>query len=525
MPINMQGAWTVSVKLREPGSRPQRFTISGAATGNGTYAGAVATPPVAVTGNAWAITIENDPGGGFIPSFDQITFPVQSGGQYSFDIQGNDDDVDPVFDDLILTCRTPVTLGDYLIYGHASHYSDSCIFNPCNRFHLVIDTYAALTRALQNPTLHAAIATIYPQRVKPVPPGPGPDPGPFKKLVIPLRDETAIPPQFAQVSTLRAPSQSPAGAESEAPAPSIASTRIMSLGGNQRPVAIDRLAVSGIVDHLFTLCQTGPLAGRVLRFLEYDRTSSELAGGPYTGTGAREILGSTVTDRHGNYIFRFQRSLSQYIHESQVDIAPGENVFTQIFPDIVVQLLDPMVPGGFCYESAPFWNIPFLRQINICVPDECAGRIPTACQGHHAIQSIGNIFIGDPPSPPIPGQPPGYGQRVGFSNFLGAEGRITAKSAVPGTPQARCAAWFSVLDIFACFLDHPEVKYYTIRHRPHLTTTWSFVTEQYIHPHGLQRRSRRPATGRQPEYRRRTDTTGPRLSEHRKRPDLGVHAP
>src|SRR5450755_3765166 len=113
MPINMQGAWTVSVGFKEPGSSPQRFTISGADAGNGTYTGDTATSPVNVTGAAWAITIENNPGSGWRTSFDQITFPTSSAGEYRFDIQGNDDEVDPIFDDLILACTTPVTLFDY----------------------------------------------------------------------------------------------------------------------------------------------------------------------------------------------------------------------------------------------------------------------------------------------------------------------------------------------------------------------------------------------------------------------------
>ena len=38
------------------------------------------------------------------------------------------------------------------------------------------------------------------------------------------------------------------------------------------------------------------------------------------------------------------------------------------------------------------------------------------------------------------------------------------------------------LDFFACFLDQPGVKYYTIRFRPHGPGDWSFFTETYIHP-------------------------------------------
>src|ERR1051326_2318054 len=199
MPINMQGPWTVSVSSKEPGSSPSRFIISGADTGNGTYNGATATPPVNVTGAAWAITIQNNTAAGWVTAFDQITFPTRSAGKYSFNIQSNDDQADPVFNDLILTCSTPVTLTDYLIYGNVSHYNDFCIFNPCSPILLVIETQAAFARALQNPTLRAAIQAVYPERVKPFPPpGPTPDPPPFKKIVLPLRGETAIPSQVAQ---------------------------------------------------------------------------------------------------------------------------------------------------------------------------------------------------------------------------------------------------------------------------------------------------------------------------------------
>jgi len=279
MPINMQGPWTVSVRSKELGSSPQRFTIAGADTGNGTYNGDPATPPVNATGSAWSITVEHDTGGGFTTSFDRITFPTESGGNYTFDIQANDDDVDPVYDDVILTCTTPVTLFDYVIYGNASHYSDTCIFNPCFLYYLVIDTPAAFARALANPTLRAAIQAVYPDRVKP--PVPGPDPAPFQKIVVPLREQTALPTRVAQVfnksSNLAANAQANVAAN-VAPQLSAVASRSLSLSASQPSVAFNRVAVSGIIDHLFNFCQTGALAGRVLRFQQYDRTGAELAG-------------------------------------------------------------------------------------------------------------------------------------------------------------------------------------------------------------------------------------------------------
>src|SRR4029079_9463128 len=99
MAIPMQGSWTVSVKAKNA-DFPQRFIIAGADSGNGTYAGALSTSPVLVTGAHWRIQIQNDPGGGFIDSADQIKFPTVSGGQYRFDIESNDAGGDEDFNDL-----------------------------------------------------------------------------------------------------------------------------------------------------------------------------------------------------------------------------------------------------------------------------------------------------------------------------------------------------------------------------------------------------------------------------------------
>lgn len=61
---------------------------------------------------------------------------------------------------------------------------------------------------------------------------------------------------------------------------------------------------------------------------------------------------------------------------------------------------------------------------------------------------------------------------------------VQAIGANPNVPQARCAAWINYLDFFACFLDHPNVKYYTIRHRKHQLPFlgWTFFQEKYTHP-------------------------------------------
>ena len=201
MAISMQGSWTVSVKSKSA-TFPQRFIIEGADSGNGTYAGEIAAAPVPVTGAYWSIRIQNNPGGGFVDSDDRMKFPVSVAGQYRFDVESNDAGADEDFNDLILTCSMPQGLGEFLIYGNLSYYSGGCWYNPCFRDWLVIESAAALAEALRYPAVRVPIEKLYPQRVikPPHPPGPGPDPGPFVPLVLPLRQQTALP---ENESTLR----------------------------------------------------------------------------------------------------------------------------------------------------------------------------------------------------------------------------------------------------------------------------------------------------------------------------------
>ena len=479
MAINMQGPWRVSVKSKSA-LFLHRFIVSGASSGNGTYAGEVATPPVEVTGSAWSITIQNNPGTGFIDSIDQVKFPTTSGGRYSFDIESNDAGADLDFNDLILTCSTPVTTTDFLVYGNATYYAGRCIVNPCRRDWVVIDTAEGLALALNHRDLRVAIEKLYPERVSvgPRPPGPIPDPPPFRALVIPMGGPTAIPPKQSQVFRLSGSRQISGGASKGQESP-LAISSIQTLSSQRLQAAsvdFNRIAVASALDNLRFYCETGALGGVVLRFQEYDRTSAELAGGSYTGEGGRETLGACATDRNGNYIFRFSRTPAQFVTEAITDVVVGEDAVVQSMPDIIVQLLDLAGPTeAICYESAPYWNVPVFSRIDLCVPKACVGRLPTACQGQNAIQAVGNIFIGQPQG----------GDRVGFNNFLGAEGRITARNTLG--PQTSCAAWAGSLDLFACFLDaNPKVTHYTIQFSRRLPnnswTAWAPYLQEYRHP-------------------------------------------
>ncbi len=479
MAITMQGSWTVAVKSKSA-RRPQRFIVSGATSGNGVYEGKTSTPPVLVTGDAWAVTIQNNPGDGFVTSAEQITFPTQSAGLYRFDIQSDDGggagSGDEDFNDLVLTCSTPVSASDFLVYGNVKCYEGFCV-NPCYPGFFVIDSWEVLDEVRKRPMLHRLLEELYPERLYEVRPeiGPTPDPPPFRPMMLPLTGDSALPSKKAQVLRVTQDEsrskRSKKGEENSARVTTAGSVvlyqpELLALG-------IDTVELGSLLDRVYPIrCTTKPMAGEVLRFLEYDRTNAEKAGGAYTGEGGRETLGVCVTDRRGNYIFRFQHAADFTGDvEAPIDLAPGEDIVVQIRPDVIVQILDAAAPDGVVYESAPYWNVPLFRRINIC-KSGCR-RLPTACQGSHAIQAIGNIDIGAPQS----GQP-SWAPRVGFSNTLNAEGRITADN--PDAPSARCAAWGGTLDFYACFLDHPDVTHYTIRYR-RPGESWKFFQEVLRH--------------------------------------------
>ena len=462
MAIPMQGSWTVSVKSKSA-AFPQRFIIAGADSGNGTYVGAVATPPVAVTGAHWRIQIQNDPGTGFINSADQIKFPTISGGQYRFDIESNDAGGDEDFNDLILTCSTPVTQTDFIVYGSATSYSGRCFF-PCWRDWLVIDSIFTLRNALRHDSIRKAIELIYPERVIPFkPPIPIPDPPPFIPMLIPLSGDQLIPEKRAQLIRLPNEQQNrvkDAKAAEEAEQTLSLRTVALQSSAAKFTLPIDRINIATIVDRFIPFCRTEQLAGFPIRFEEYDRSSAELSGGPYTGSGFREDLGQAVTDRNGNYIFRFTRSIADFIGESNVDVAAGEDEVVQSMPDLIVKLLDAMAPTGVAFESAPYWNVPVFKRIDLCFRKPAR----TGCQGSRNIQALGAIRLG------IAG------------TVFDADGRITCTdTSLPDIPQPRCAAWFDTVRLFGCFIgSSTPVKYYTLRHRRRTSSgfsDWEFYQE------------------------------------------------
>ncbi len=460
MPITMQGSWTVKVKSKSAAFK-QRFVIQGSDGADGTYDGEVSTPEVAVTGAQWTISIQHQPGKGkpWLPSAERLTTPVQAAGKTSFDIRSNDTGADQDYNDLILTCSTPTNFLKHVIYGRVKSYSGFCKFNPCFPYYVVIDTLEQLRDWYANPTWRPLLEELYPDRVRPLrkrpiiegPPIPEPDPAPFRPLMIPLGE----PPVEIQE-----PSADDGGEIQALAAPAVAESRV--LGSASFATAVQARDLARFKDRFRLACTVKNQPGLLLRFLEYDRTSEELLGGPYTGTGDRQVLGLAVTDEQGNYIFCFKRTLGDIVEEIGDQVAGGPPFLTQLRPDVLVQVVSGGGPGDdVLFETALHADIPNLKRIDLCIPEGKINPGPSACQGGRAIQAIGNVFT-------LPGS----------GNTLDAAGRITATHFA--APKITRGAWVGRLDLFACFFEKPQVAYYTVRHR-RPGGTWSFVDETYRH--------------------------------------------
>jgi hypothetical protein len=468
MTISMQGSWTVSVKSESAGWA-QRFRIAGSSNGaDGTYAGDPATTPVFVTGAQWGITVEHNPSGpvSWSPSRHRLDNFRISGGQFLFDIGTDDAAGDEDFNDLVLTCSVPLSVSEYLVYGNVKTYTGACLLNPCYPHYYVIDTPLQLERLLEYAPTRRLIEKLYPERVKPLirRPFPEPDPAPFRPMMIPTgrMDEPGLAisgPMASDRADQAGRARRTKSAEAAQPSYSLVANAAMSVD----PAYKDSLlAIAKIKDSLKLVpCEVTPVSETLLRFMEYDRTEAEKLGDPYTGDGGRNALGMTATDELGNYVFRFSQTLTE-LAEEVGDIAAGEDLTTQIRPDVILQIMESL-PDGVAYESAPYYNIPNVKRINLCLPQSAVGRPPTACQGGRAIQAIGNIFI-----VPHPG------------TTLHPDGTISNTSTTG--PIVDHAAWTGTLDFYACFLDaNPDVEYYTISYRRQGESGWNFVTQDYKH--------------------------------------------
>jgi hypothetical protein len=438
----MQGSWTVSVKSKAAAWK-QRFIISGSSNGaDGEYAGETSTAAVSVSGANWIIRVQHEPGSGspWIDSDERLGTPVRPAGQVTFDLFSNDSGADSDFNDLVLTCEAAVNDFEYIVYGKVRSYSGLCLFNPCFRRVIVIDTAVRLRDLLKYKPVRAATEALYPDRVKRVEQLAAAEEegneteSTFRPMMLPIEGGQRLA-AGALKATARSPNQQIAFGSTAA---DVISSHALDLGR--------------LKDRLTPICAVNDEPGLALRFQEYDRTAAEQAGGPYTGEGPRQNLGFAVTDSQGNYIFRFSQSLADI--QGEVDEGGG------LRPDLIIQAVSGLGGGlGVLCETAVYNDIPNFRRINLCFPNNCLNPGPAACQGGRAIQAIGNISILSTATTQLDGL-----------------GRVTSSGLVSITK----GAWFGSLHVYACFLEHPSVERYTIEHRRDFGA-WTYVAETYKH--------------------------------------------
>ncbi|WP_420642730.1 hypothetical protein [Candidatus Leptofilum sp.] len=444
MAITMQGNWTVQVKSKAAAFK-QRFIIQGSSNGkDGIYDGVTSTAPVQVDGAQWTIQIQHKPSGrgqAWQPSAMRLGTPSRSGGQILLDVFSNDSGGDSDYNDLVLTCGMAETASEYVVYGKVRSYRGLCGFNPCFPWY-VIDTWPQLKALLNYQSVKEAIGALYPDRLRKLEKYrhlPVEELGPFTPMMLP----TAVPQAASFNQNLSF----------------VAKREIASVAAaNIKPELY--LDLGKLRDRLKLYCSVKDQAGLLLRFQEYDRTDAELAGGPYTGEGDREMLGLTATDEVGNYVFRFSRDLADVVDELDDQVIGGPDLTTQLQPDLLVQVMGGAGESDILFETGLHANIPNLRRINLCIPDHLLNPGP-ACQGGRAIQSIGNIWT-----------------ISGVGNTFDTDGRITATNI--NGPQITNGAWRGTLEMFACFLAHPEVTHYVLRYR-RPDTGWNFVRDELTH--------------------------------------------
>jgi len=489
MIISMQGNWKVTVKSKSAAFQ-QRFVVQGAIIGNGVHAGTPGTT-ANVIGQQWSISIQNNPGTGWQASGTQIKFPTVIGGNYSFDILSDDAGGDNDFNDLILTCSTPIAINSFVIYGNVTLYSGACVFNPCRRFPYVIDTYYGLEKAIKNPSLHDWIKKYYPERIPPIIVDPNPpDPPYFQPMVFDLTEEATQPKTILKYSQKpieekKKSSKVDNEADSQFDA---ANFKLISSSQNklaqQAKLTTDKIGMVKAIDQLFYHCFTDAGSNLPLTFEEYDRTAAEISGGPYTGEGNRRLLGNAITDMNGNYIFKFSFDMTFPGLEDSSDIASGENVNTVMYPDVIVKVVN-YSPFKVLYESAPFYNIPNLKRIDLCIP-ESSIHTTSACFNGNLIGGLGNVFLGGNQNTAGSTSTAAL-RRYGASNYLESTGKISVNSPLAGFT-VECAAWYGIIDIGGCMYDESKplnqnnIVWYTLEIRRSGTPTWISISENYKHP-------------------------------------------
>ncbi|MFW2382932.1 MAG: hypothetical protein ACN4GZ_14345 [Acidimicrobiales bacterium] len=454
MTIGLQGTWSVSVKSKSA-SWAQRFVIAGADSGNGTYTGVTGTPAVLVSGEQWGVTIQNNPTGpiSWRPSRARLANYRVDGAFFKVDIESDDGGGfagDEDFNDLVLTASKPLNASEWIVYGTVKTYSGRCLFNPCFPFPwVVIDSAAQLERLLGYSEMRAILEREYGSDVAALAKKDN-----FRPMMLSRGGSSRGGYQVrgkTKVELTKGTKNKKAALKTTATADIVAADRF-DYRGNLSPVD------ASIIDKLIPArrCSVEPLGQALMRFVEYDRTDSELGGGTYTGLGDHEILGVSATDEFGNYVYSFTRSFADLFDDSTGDTPIGGDPVVSANPDLIIQF--PEVPDGVAtYETAPHYDIPNVRRIDLCVRK--SAFTPKPCRGGGVLQYLGDIPIVN-----------------NSGSTLHSDGTITNIRALSVTgPNITRGAWRGTVEFRGCFEDSQDpVTHYTIKYRVN-DPSWEYL--------------------------------------------------
>jgi hypothetical protein len=454
MTIGLQGTWSVSVKSKSA-SWAQRFVIAGADSGNGTYTGATTTPAVLVSGEQWGVTIQNNPSGpvSWRPSRARLANFRVDGAFFKVDVESDDGGGfagDEDFNDLVLTASKPLSASEWIVYGTVKTYGGRCLFNPCFPFPwVVIDTAAQLQRLLGYTEMRTILEREYGSDVASLA-----ERDDFRPMMLSRGGSSRAGYQVrgaTKVKEAKGAKNKKATLETTATASVTAADRLEYRGNLTT-------ADAGIIDKLIPVrpCTVDPLGQALMRFVEYDRTDAELGGGSYTGFGDRETLGVSATDEFGNYVYSFTRSVADLVEEAAGDTPIGGDPVVSANPDLIIQF--PEVPDGVAsYETAPYYDIPNVRRIDLCIRKDAL--IPKPCRGGGVLQYLGDIPIVNNPG-----------------SALHSDGTITNNNALSESgPNITRGAWRGKVDIIGCFENsQAPVTHYTIRYRVD-SSPWQYL--------------------------------------------------
>lgn len=427
MSIKLTGQWKVSVKSKEA-AFDQRVVIVGTTNGqDGTYP--YATFGTKTLKGSFGIQVQYEKAGAWHDSLMRIGNVSRPASELVVEIESDDNvgqgDLD--FNDLILEAKKTVADDDWCLWGQVKSYQ-GCIFNPCELPRLVIDDWVHVAERLPRDIrfkLEPLLPELPPIKF-PFPFPPPPPPWDYRAIKMEIPSELA--PELLHERT-------PGVRRGAFRTPGL---NVLSNPGSEAFKAAEA-GLKGTTSlfakaamHLFR-CHVEPASGVGIRIIEYDPGPGESEGGPFYGTGHRDVKGQVITDDWGFYVFCFKWYAS----------AAGTGR-----PDVMLQLVkfsDEGVPS-VTLESSVSWNISNLYRKDFCIPKHLLEpSVDGIIDPARIFQYVGNLPVA----------------RI----FAGAGAERGHGTSQPGDLVSVDRAPFGgVLYLKGSFHNFPQVKFYRIKY-------------------------------------------------------------